>query len=281
MRTNPFASPGGDPFKKPGGTPATHDDIFTKPKWPSRGGGGRPKAKPAEASEPVEEAQPLLPEKSEANKSRPKVILSNLKWSAESGEFNEKATVSVTAELPVELKHLTRIEFIVFAQTPDGKRESIDKQEGHILDGLASSEVTLYWPQYRIDGNPLAECDFLFTAKHRESKAEESPILKVSGPRDPIGKIWVKLVDRKGKPLAGLECDLKGKKQAYPKRKLDGAGAAIWEGLPLDEYSLNFKIGTTAYFQSAPWLAKSADIHVQRVKAIQDAESLQPTIAAH
>jgi hypothetical protein len=272
----PLSNQGGNPFKKQG---ESHDDIFSKPKWPTGVGASRPRPKDSESSQPEDEVQPLLPENSDGKKFVPKVVLANLKWSAGSGEFNEKISVLADAVLPEDAQHLTRIEFKVYAFTPDGKRENIDKQEGHLRDGSATAEFTLYWPQYRKDGNPLSECDFIFTAKHRESKEEESGTLRVTGPKEPIGKIWVKLVNRKGNPLSGLECELKGKKQSFPKKKLDEAGAAIWEDIPLDEYRVEFKSGSSLHQQLVPWLAKDGDLHVQRVKEISGSELLRSSVS--
>jgi hypothetical protein len=273
---NPFSNLGGDPLKKPGGA---HDDIFSKPKWPTGVGAGRSRLKNAEAKQPEDEVQPLLPENSDGKKFGPKVVLTNLKWSTDSGEFNEKISVLADAVLPEDAQHLTRIEFKVYALTPDGKRENIDKQEGHLHSGSATAEFTLYWPQYRKDGNPLSECDFIFTAKHRESKEEESGSLRVTGPKEPIGKIWVKLVDRKGNPLVGLECELKGKTQSFPKKKLDEAGSVIWEDIPLEEYRVEFKSGSGRHQQHVPWLTKDGELHVQRVKVILGSEELHPSVS--
>jgi len=272
----PFPNQGGDPFKKPGGS---HDDIFSKPKWPAGVGVSRSRSNGAESSQLEDEVQPLLQENTDEKKLEPKVVLTNLRWSADSGEFNEKTSVMANAVLPEDAQHLTRIEFKVYALTPDGKRENIDKGEGHLHAGSATAEFTLYWPQYRKDGNPLSECDFIFTAKHRESQEKESGTLRVTGPKEPIGKIWVKLVDRKGNPLAGLECELKGKKQSFPKKKLDEAGSVIWEDIPLEEYRIGFKSGASLHQQLVPWLAKDGDLHVQRVKDISSSEVLHSSVS--
>jgi hypothetical protein len=272
----PFPNQGGDPFQRQGGS---HDDIFSKPKWPTGVGASRSRPKDSESSQPEDEVQPLLAENSDEKKFGPKVVLTNLRWSDDSGEFNEKIAVLADGALPEDAQHLTRIEFKVYALTPDGKRENIDKREGHLHAGSATAEFTLYWPQYRIDGDPLSECDFIFTAKHRESKEEESGTLRVTRPKDPIGKIWVKLVDRKGNPLAGLECELKGKKESYPKKKLNEAGSVIWEDIPLEEYRVEFKAGSSLFQQLVPWLAKDGDLHVQRVKAILGSEMVHSLVS--
>jgi hypothetical protein len=80
------------------------------------------------------------------------------------------------------LEYITRVEFKVFALTPDGKREAIDKQDGHLKNGKASANATLFFPSYRKDGNLLSECKYVFTAKHRDSKEEESPTLPTRSP---------------------------------------------------------------------------------------------------
>jgi hypothetical protein len=272
----PFSSQGGDPFAKKGGS---HDDKFSKPKWPTGVGASRSRSNGAESSQPQDEVQSLLPENTDEKKPEPKVVLTNLKWSADSGEFNGKISVLADAVLPEGAQHLTRIEFKVYALTPDGKRENIDKQEGHLHAGSATAEFTLYWPQYRKDGNPLSECDFIFTAKHRESKEEESGSLRVIGPKEPIGKIWVKLVDRKGKPLSGLDCELKGKKQSFPKKKLDETGSALWEDIPLEEYRIEFKSGSSLHQQLVPWLVKDGDLHIQRVKDLLGSELVPSSVS--
>lgn len=70
----------------------------------------------------------------------------------------------------------------MLALTPDGKKEAIDKKEIHLKDGKGSGEVTVYFPQYRENGNLLSACDFVFTAKHRESEEVESRPLLVRQP---------------------------------------------------------------------------------------------------
>jgi hypothetical protein len=168
MSSDLFFVPGGDLLKKMGETKTSpSEDIFQKRKLGGGGGVGR---KPAPVPVPEEEAIPFLPAIEEKPKEGPKVQLSNLKWSKETGEFNGTVGVSVEAIVPDDFKHMTKIEFKAIALTPDGKREVIDKQESHLQNGTASKEMTLFWPQYRTEGKVLDECQYIFTAKHRESK---------------------------------------------------------------------------------------------------------------
>lgn len=265
MNLNPFSPQGSDPFAK---VSTSRDDIFSKANWPSGGGGGRPKQKPEAAPEPETEQEPLIPEKEVEEDSRPKTRLFNLRWLGESREFNETISISADADLPAACSHITRVEFKVVALTPDGKKENIDKQQGHIKDGTASAEITLYWPQYKKDGAPLSECDFQFTAKHRDSKEEVSLAFKVKGPKVPIGKVWVRLLDRLGCPIRNQACGLKGKSQTFPKKQTDGTGVVEWRELPLDEYQLELAVHSGAILQIVPWLEKDADLHDQRLKAL-------------
>jgi hypothetical protein len=181
----PFKLPGSDllnrdPFSKPDSSSSSKDKpdprtIFNKPQM----GGHRKRAEPVleEPDQDLASAEPV-----EKPVEKPTVKLHDLKWGAEKGVFNEKIRVAAEAAVPADLKNITRIEFKVFALTPDGKRESIDKQDGHLKDGKASVNVTLFFPSYRKDGKLLSECKYVFTAKHRDSKEEESPALPIRSP---------------------------------------------------------------------------------------------------
>jgi hypothetical protein len=118
-------------------------------------------------------------ESSQEPKNKLQVKLHNLAWDSDAGTFNEKIRIQAEADLPPESGNITRIEFQVFALTPDGKRELIDKQDGFLKDGKVSLEITLFYPQYRQAGDLLTECRYVFTAKHRNSKVEESGLLLV------------------------------------------------------------------------------------------------------
>lgn len=182
---NHFSLPGSellnpDPFRKPGSFSNSKDKVQA-PQEPNKPqmGGHRKKPEPTpETSEP----ELISAEPTEKPADKPTVKLHGLKWGSEKGTFNEKILITAEADLPAELKNITRIEFKVLALTPDGKRESIDKQEAHLKDGKASANVTLFFPAYRKDGKLLSECKYIFTAKHRDSKEEESPALPAREP---------------------------------------------------------------------------------------------------
>ena len=105
------------------------------------------------------------------------VELTALAWSASRGVFNEKITASAKAEFPPGKEHLTRTTFTLYALPPGG-RERIDTKDSHLKDGRAEVEFTLYYPQSR-NGSP-EQCEYVFTAKHRDSKEATSPTLPVS-----------------------------------------------------------------------------------------------------
>jgi hypothetical protein len=154
--------------------------IAPFPKQANRqpGGGIRKNPEPIpEDLEPIPE--PLAVESSQEPKHEIQVKLHHLAWDSETGTFNEKIRIRAEADLPPESENITRIEFQVFALTPDGKRELIDKQDVFLKDGKVSVEVTLFYPQYRQEGDLLTECRYVFTAKHRNSKVEESAQLLV------------------------------------------------------------------------------------------------------
>ncbi|HKP96592.1 MAG TPA: hypothetical protein VJ385_12610 [Fibrobacteria bacterium] len=145
--------------------------------WPKGGGGVRRPATPAEAAEPEPPPPPVAEEKP---KEKPKVVLSNPKWSKDKARFNEKVTLTVEGTLPEELKGITKVDFQAFAVQPDGKKESIAKAEGHLKDGKAGKEITLFLPQFKTpEGKPPDSCRYVFTAKHRDSTEVESPALDV------------------------------------------------------------------------------------------------------
>ncbi len=170
-----------EPPKKPS------DEIFTKPKNGGAGGGG------ASAKLKAEEAQRQELEKdSEDNYKKndkvkdpepppkPVVVLSHPKWDGEQGCFNQKITASVEGLIPPEISHVTRTTFTAYALPPDGKPDRIDTQEGHIKDGTAQVELTLWSPDYkRPNGDSLDTCEYIFKVKHRDSKEITSETLTV------------------------------------------------------------------------------------------------------
>ena len=181
---DPFALPGTDLLKKPAGhLPASKHDLLVHKKKEAPplvgNGGGRPKPKKPIPEEPPPE--PMAPPPVKA-KEPPKVKLTDLHWGTDKAAFNDKLKVSVKAALPAGLENITKIEFKVIALTPDGKREDIGKFEAHLKDGKAEAEATLFFPQYRKDGKLPEECEYVFTAKHRDSVEEESKKLHVRQP---------------------------------------------------------------------------------------------------
>ncbi len=234
-------------------------------KWPTTGGlARRPPAPPPEHEPEIESLQPL----SQPVKEAPKVNLINLKWSEPEGEFNESIAISADADLPEPCKHLTRVEFQVWALTPDGKRESIDKKDGYLSEGRAEATVTLFWPGYRKDGSPPEKCEMVFVAKHRESKPAESGAINVSGPIVPIGKIWIKLISPKGFPLSGIKCELKGIGKRHSGMESDAKGEVLWEKVHLGEWSLETKAGTSSHSVPVPWLTEDSVVHILKVKDV-------------
>lgn len=214
---------------------------------------------------PEEKAPEVLvePEKQEE---KAKAKLTNLKWLAATGQFNDKVSISVDAEIPEEYRNLTRIEFNLIALVPEDKREPIVKQEAHLKNGTATAEVTLYWPQYREGGELLEKCDYIFTAKHRQSEEVESGPLEVTAPAKWMGSVWVKLLSPKGVPIAGLDCTLKGASKSLPRKVADKDGLVQWTSVPLDEYKLEMKLGSMILNQVLPWLQDQEAPHIQRVR---------------
>lgn len=165
-----------DPFGSKGDSPLGN--------WPSLKGISRPR--PQEPPPPPEET--ATAEMIKANTPRPdsaedktdkalSVEVSTLAWGATRGAFNERITASAMAELPPSKQHLTRISFTLYALRPDG-RERIDNKDGYLKEGRAEIEFTLYYPQSH-DGLP-EQCEYIFTAKHRDSKEATSLTLPVS-----------------------------------------------------------------------------------------------------
>jgi outer membrane protein OmpA-like peptidoglycan-associated protein len=168
-----------DPFQQKKPQPKkSWDDVFVREKK-GGGGGGKRKAASSEA-DLLEEAEFLDASVAQEPEPPPKpaVKLFNPKWGLSRGVFDQAASISVEATLPEECKHLTRVTFTVNALLPNGKTERIDIQEGHLEEGVATAEVTLWKPMY-VDpqGKPLAECEYAFTAKHRDAEEVVSPDL--------------------------------------------------------------------------------------------------------
>ncbi|MDB5103566.1 MAG: hypothetical protein JWP91_1255 [Fibrobacteres bacterium] len=196
-----------------GMNPKANEDIFVKSK-----GGGAGRSRKAVPEAVVEEDPPEALVEPPKAKPEPTVTLSNPAWGGEKPLFNEKISVSVQAVVPEEIAHLTRIEFKLIALPPNGKREDIRPvQSGHLADGIAKAEFTLYIPQYREDGKQPEECKYIFTAKHSKSKEIESPsvIAKAAAPKAPKVEVDV----------AGVAAAKKKTDGALVVRNFDGNGA--------------------------------------------------------
>ncbi len=181
-----------DPFSKnglntaPGKAKSSTDEIFVKSKNGGVGGGSSLKRK-AEAdahaqAEAESEAHFKSRDKVEEPEEKPKpvVTLHSPKWSVSKGHFNEKAGASVEGDLPPESANLTRVEFILYAFAPDGKKERIEAKDGYLKDKKAEVEFTLFRPAGSGSGGIPQSVPYGFTAKHRDSKIVESPRLDVS-----------------------------------------------------------------------------------------------------
>src|SRR5690606_26548062 len=141
MRDNPFDGP----FKTGGIQPL--GDIF---KLRDRAG-ARPRQNTGSSAdaEPEPDAMAGSPEAPEEKvKPKVKVVLKNTAWEADKVGFNEEADISVDVKLPEEHAHRTRVEFELFACTPDGP-EAISKCEGTVEAGKAKARIPVYIPRFR------------------------------------------------------------------------------------------------------------------------------------
>lgn len=141
-------------------------------------GARKPRAAPSGGDSGEEnttsDAEPLPLDPAAEPDQKPKVRLHTPLWDRELGYFNGKATARVSADLPPESAHMTRIIFTVFAVDPDGKRERIDGGETHLKDGVAEKELSLFYPSFK-EGEQLPKvCSYLFSAKHRDSRESKA-----------------------------------------------------------------------------------------------------------
>lgn len=156
-----------DPFN-----PFERGGLFAlKTKWGSLPKGPRRDSAPPEPPDPPPAEPAADASESPAAQEQPKdkVILRNPVWEAEDVGFNEETDISVEADLPESQASKTRVDFELFAKTPEGP-ESISKAQGHIDKGKAKTRIPVYIPQYKDeDGNHLAKVEYYFTAKHGAS----------------------------------------------------------------------------------------------------------------
>jgi outer membrane protein OmpA-like peptidoglycan-associated protein len=171
MAFNPFH----DPYFA--GRGASLSDIFAR----NRGGAvTRPrKAEPKPEEAPAGEVDEGPEEAAPEGEAKDKVVLRNPKWEVEEVGFNEETEISVEAEVPEAQAHKTKVEFKLFAKTPNGP-ESISKAEGTLKAGKALGRIPVYIPQYKDeDGNLLAKVEYYFTAKHSLSDLlEDESVIK-------------------------------------------------------------------------------------------------------
>lgn len=175
-----------DPFQKKKPDPKkSWNDMFVREKHGTGGGGGGRRKSGLSAAELLEQEAEFLdttPVQEPEPPPKPLIKLFNPKWGVAQGIFDQSAAISVEGALPEECKHLTRVTFTVNALLPNGKTERIDTQEGHLADGVATAEVTLWKPKYvDAQGKPLESCDYEFTAKHRDADEVVSAKLPADG----------------------------------------------------------------------------------------------------
>jgi hypothetical protein len=87
---------------------------------------------------------------------------------------------TVEGVLSPDIAHLTRVVFTVYCETPDGKPERIDSQEAHLTNGKAAAVLTLWSPPFKdSEGDPVAQAEYLFKAKHKYGEEIASKRLTV------------------------------------------------------------------------------------------------------
>ncbi len=118
------------------------------------------------------------------------VLLQNPVWDSTEVGFNEEATLSVECQLPEEHKNRKRVQFVLFAKTPNGP-EQIAKADGFTENGRATCKMPVFKPQYHGNGEAPKEVEYFFTAKHTLSEPLDSGA-------KPEG---VKSVDKMAEPL--------------------------------------------------------------------------------
>lgn len=192
MNFDPFAPPGGDIFSG-----QSLKGLFNKRSVPRIGAAGKPKKAEQPAAEPVLEEDVQQSTAEEPAEAKPQVKLFELKWASESGFFEEKIKISVRAELPESLKHVTRVLFSLSYLDSSLKKQPAKTEEAFLKDGLAEAEFVL--PQLKGDnGKPLEEGTFACIAKHRDSTELESAPLKARIRRVSGDELVVELEDAAG-----------------------------------------------------------------------------------
>ena len=82
---------------------------------PPKPGGRRVAPQPRKQSTAEEALEPAAADTSAEEATReaaekPKVVLKNLAWGAEKARFNDKVAISLEADVPASLAHLTRLQ---------------------------------------------------------------------------------------------------------------------------------------------------------------------------
>ncbi|MEO7424190.1 MAG: hypothetical protein ABI036_03325 [Fibrobacteria bacterium] len=149
------------------------DEIFVK----NKGGSAGRRQAPVEAAEPMDMPEVAVEQDKAIKDSQVKVH--SLRWSEEKARIGDKISGFASVDLPEDKSHLTRLTFTLFA-IESGKPERIDGKETHIANGEASVEFDLFAPHPSGSGVPPSEYTYVFTAKHRNSKDEKSPLISVT-----------------------------------------------------------------------------------------------------
>lgn len=153
-------------------------------RWPkpfSGGRGARSHARPAPEillpSSPASE-----PTRPEPMRAKPKLRLSNPRWLEPRGEYGERATACVDAEVPPTAA--TRVLFKAWAEWGRGHRLDLPDGEGHIgpEGGAVKIEFSLDPPRER--GATVAACRYRFSAKHSLSDPVTSGPLEAGPGKD-------------------------------------------------------------------------------------------------
>ena len=139
--------------------------------WMAKHGGGI--RRPASAVQPEpDEPEPAIAQPPRET-AKPQVTLHDLKWVNDSGAFGSASRISVHTELPESLKHITRVQFDLFAVNDQGKREAVDSAVGHIANGIAEAVFVLPHNPGKDDLSE-SERSFICVVKHRDSEPLES-----------------------------------------------------------------------------------------------------------
>lgn len=141
--------------------------------WPKGGGAGL-RRKPEPALEPADEPESMQPEPQPEKKDV--VVLTNPKWLVDEATFEQKVGLSVDVLLPESLKEIKRVIITVYSVSPKGVKSQVKARDLYVDQGEVTGEFELATPP-KEDGKGLEACDYLFTAKHRDSKEIESPRL--------------------------------------------------------------------------------------------------------